>query len=167
MRFVVPVLAVVAALVLFSGLGAVGFLDENEARHLAVATPIYGMVERVTPLLGGEPLHERPMLGYGLDLLGTRIKGSSPVGPRAVRAVGALALIGVIGWIGARRFGTRAGALAALALLTSIGTPVAARTDGPQILASLFGWAACAGFMEALFGSEEVRGWSLVLAWGG
>jgi 4-amino-4-deoxy-L-arabinose transferase-like glycosyltransferase len=167
MRLAAPVLVLIAALVLFSGLGSVGLLDENEARHLAVAAPMYGQIERLTPLLGGEPVHERPLLGYALDVAGARFPGTDPTGPRAVRAVAMLALVGVTGWLGARRFGARAGGLAALALLTSIGTPVAARTDGPQILASLFGWAACAGFMEALFGSEEKRGWSLVLAWGG
>lgn len=167
MRFAAPVFALIAALVLFSGLGSVGFLDENEARHLAVAAPMDGEIERLTPLLWGEPVHERPLLGYALDFAGAHFPGTDPTGPRAVRAVAMLALVGVIGWLGARRFGARAGGLAALALLTSIGTPVAARTDGPQVLASLFGWIACAGFMEALFGAEDRRDRALVVAWGG
>jgi 4-amino-4-deoxy-L-arabinose transferase-like glycosyltransferase len=166
MRLAAPVLAVIAGLVLFTGLGTVGFLDEREARNLAVAAPVHDEVERLTPLLGGEPLHELPLLGYTLDLLGARLPGNAPTGPRAVRGVAALALVAVTGWLGARRFGARAGWLAALVLLTSIGTPVAARTDGPQILGSLLDWIACAAFMEALFGAEGRHDGALIVAWG-
>jgi 4-amino-4-deoxy-L-arabinose transferase-like glycosyltransferase len=166
MRLAVPVLAVIATLVLFSGLGAVGFLDEREARHLAVAAPVHDEVERLTPLLDGEPLHERPMLGYTLDFIGARFPGDDPTGPRAVRGLVALALVVVTGWLGARRFGARAGWLAALVLVTSAGMPVTARCDGPQLLGSLFDWLACAAFMEAVFGAETRHDRALIVAWG-
>lgn len=166
MRLAAPLLALVAALVLFTGLGTVGFLDEREARDLVVAAGVHGEIEYLTPLLGGEPLHERPLLGYTLDRLGARFPGNDPTGPRAVRAMAALALVAVTGGLGARRFGARAGWLAALVLLTSIGTPVAARTDGPQLLGSLLDWIACAAFMEALFGGERRNDGALVVGWG-
>ena len=166
MRLAVPVLAVVAALVLFTGLGAVGFLDERETRNLAVVAPVPDEIERLTPLLGGEPLHERPLLGYALDLLGARFPGTDPTGPRAVRGLAALALVAVTGALGGRRFGARAGWLAAVVLLTSVGTPVAARTDGPQLLGSLFDWIACAAFMEAVFGTDTRHDGALIVAWG-
>jgi 4-amino-4-deoxy-L-arabinose transferase-like glycosyltransferase len=165
MRLAVPLIAMIAALVLFTGLGTVGLMDEREARNLAVAAPVHDEIEPLTPLLGGQPLYERPLLGYALDLLGARFPGDDPTVPRAVRGVAALALVAVAGWLGARRFGLRAGWLSALVLLTSIGTPVAARTDGPQLLGSLFDWIACAAFMEVLFGAESRHDGALIIAW--
>ena len=165
MRIAAPALLVIAVLVLFTGFSSVGFLDEREARHLAVAANLRQSAERLTPLLGSDPVLERPLLAYALDLAVAGIPNDDPTIPRAVRGLAALALVAVTGWLGGRHFGARSGWLAALVLLTSLGTPVAARTDGPQLLGSLFGWLACLSFMQALFGDERRRGWALTAAW--
>jgi 4-amino-4-deoxy-L-arabinose transferase-like glycosyltransferase len=160
-------LAVLCALVLFSGLGRVGYVDWREARGAAVARELITRREVLTPLLGAEPLFEKPMVGYALDVLAQWLRPGSPRHSRMLRAIAAIALLLLTASIGAQHFGGRAGWIAAGVLGSSVALPLAARTDSTQILATLFAWAGCAGFADALFGRRGGRDARLLVAYGG
>ena len=66
----------------------------------------------------------------------------------------------------AEYFGARAALLGALVLATSLALPIAARTDGTQLLATLLGWIGAAGLADAVFGRAAGRGSRLVVAYG-
>ncbi|MBI1796192.1 MAG: hypothetical protein HYR74_03980 [Candidatus Eisenbacteria bacterium] len=166
MRFAPLALAVLCAAVLFTGLGHVGFTDEGEARDNEVARELIERREVLTPLDAHEPRFEKPVLGYALEALGRWMSPTSAGPARAVRAIAALALVLLTGSIAARHFGARAGWCAAAALVTMLGLPFAARTDGTQVLATLLAWVGCAGYADALFGRRAGRDLRLVTAYG-
>src|SRR5262245_15003891 len=166
MRFAPLALAVLCAVVLFSGLSGVGFVDEREARDTVVARELLRYHEVLTPLYAREPLFDKPVLGYALDALGRWLDPRTPQGSRAVRAAAALGLVLLTASIGARHFGARAGWCSAGVLATMLGLPLAARTDGTQVVASLLGWVGCAGFADAVFGRDAGRDLRLVTAYG-
>jgi 4-amino-4-deoxy-L-arabinose transferase-like glycosyltransferase len=159
-------LALPCAAVLFAGLNTVGFLDVREAHDAAVARELIRRHELLTPVLGGEPQFQKPILGYVVDAAGAALRPEAPVAARALKATLALALVILTGALGARHFGPRAGWCAAGVMATSLGLPLAARTDGTQLLATLLGWTGCAGLADALFGRSAGRELRLVVAWG-
>ena len=167
MRFAPLFLAALCALVLFSGLGRVGFMDWREARGALVARELVARREALTPLLSTQPWFEKPMAGYALDVLAEWRHPGSPSTSRILRAIAAIALLLLTASIGAQHLGARAGWIAAGVLGSSIAFPLAARTDGTQVLATLFGWAGCAGFADALFGRRGGREARLLVAYGG
>src|SRR5262245_15005957 len=167
MRFAPLFLAVLCALVLFSGLGRVGFTDWREARGAVVARENLSRREVLTPLVDGEPLFEKPLIGYALDLLAAWRGPGSVRASRALRAVAAVTLLLLTASIGAQHLGPRAGWIAAGVLCTSVAVPLAARTDGTQVLATLFAWTGCSGFADALFGRRPGRDARLLVAYGG
>src|SRR5256885_561948 len=72
-------------------------------------------------------------------------------GPATWRLAGGLlagVLVLVTATVGARQFGARAGWLAAGVLATSLALPMASRTDGTQVIATLLGWIGCAGLAD-------------------
>jgi 4-amino-4-deoxy-L-arabinose transferase-like glycosyltransferase len=75
-------------------------------------------------------------------------------------------LLLITGSIGARLFGGRAGVFAAVVLATSFVLPMAARTDGTQLLGSLLAWVGAAGLADALFGRSAGRDLRLIVAYG-
>ncbi len=166
MRFAPLALAVVCALVLFTGLGAVGFLDQREARDAEVARELVRSRETMTPLYGNEPHFEKPILGYGPELISSYLPGSAETRSRVVRAVLALLLVAWTASVGAGHFGARAGWWSGLVLATTLALPLAARTDGTQLAATLLGWVGCAGLADAVFGRLDGRGARLVVAYG-
>jgi 4-amino-4-deoxy-L-arabinose transferase-like glycosyltransferase len=166
MRFAPFALALLCAAVLFTGFSRIGFIDEREARDAQVARELIQRHEVLTPLYAREPLFEKPVLGYALEVLGRWLDSRTARASRLVRACAALALVLLTASIGARHFGTRAGWCAAGVLLTTIGLPVASRTDGAQVMASLLAWVGCAGFADAVFGRPAGRDLRLVTAYG-
>ena len=166
MRFAPLALALLCAAVLFSGLSRIGFVDEREARDAEVARELIQRREVLTPLYAHEPLFEKPVLGYALDVLGRWLDPRTARASRLVRAFATLGLVLLTASIGARHFGTRAGWCAAGVLLSMLGLPLASRTDGTQIVASLLGWVGCAGFADAVFGRPAGRDLRLVTAYG-
>src|SRR5262245_59226740 len=138
MRFAPLLLAVLCGLVLFTGLGRIGFTDWREARGAVVASENLTQREVLTPLVDGEPLFEKPIIGYALDLLAAWRGPGAARASRALRAVAAVTLLLLTASIGAQHLGARAGWIAAGVLCTSIALPMAARTDGTQVLATLF-----------------------------
>jgi 4-amino-4-deoxy-L-arabinose transferase-like glycosyltransferase len=166
MRVASLLIAALCAGVLFSGLGRIGFVDPGEARDAAVARELIDRGELLTPVLGGEPLLDKPLLGYAVEAAGARLTPGSPVGARGLRAALALGLVLLTASIGGHQFGARAGWCAAGVLATSLAFPLAARIDGVQVLATLLGWVGAAGFADALFGRRAGRSGRLVVAYG-
>lgn len=169
MRPIPSALAIVLVLVLYTGLAALPHLDWREARDAQVARELVQRREPLTPLLGGEPHFEKPVLAYLPEVL-LLLDGDGTPGPfrsRVARATVAFALVVLVASVGAGQFGARAGWLAALVLCTTLGLPLAARTDGTQLLATLSGWVACWGFADATFGRPGGRSARLLVAWTG
>jgi len=165
MRISLAVLAVLCGVVLFSGLGRTGFLDAREARDAQVAREIAGAREVITPILGSEPLFEKPVLAYGPEATIRVLSGSPELHSRILRAIVAALLVVVAASVAAVHFGGRAGVLSAGVLLTTLVLPQAARTDQGQLLATLFAWLGCAGLADALFDVRRGRDVRLTLSY--
>ncbi|HEY2954384.1 MAG TPA: hypothetical protein VGK89_03935 [Candidatus Eisenbacteria bacterium] len=166
MRFAPLVLAALCGLVLFLGLGRVGWVDWREARGAQVAREMVEDREMITPTLGRRALFEKPAVGYAADVLAEVLRPGAPRDSRLVRALAAVAVLLLTASIGAQHFGPRAGWIAAGVLATTLALPLAARTDGTQVLATLFGWVGCAGFADALFGRRGGRDGRMLVAYG-
>ncbi len=165
MRFAPFVLATLCVLVLFLGLDRVGVLDEREARDAQVARELIRHGEALTPLYGAQPLYEKPLLAYALEALAYWREPASPVHSRQMRAGLAVLLILITGMAGGRHFGPRAGVFAAGVLATSVVLPLAARSDGTQMLGSVFAWIGCAGLADVVFGRARGRDLRLVVTY--
>jgi 4-amino-4-deoxy-L-arabinose transferase-like glycosyltransferase len=148
-------LGAVSVLGLFVGLQSTGFSDDREARDAAVAREVWWRRELIRPMLGGEPELAKPWLGYMPELAGAAWTGHSPVGSRAIRAGAAVLLVLGTGWLGARHLGRRAGWAGAAALASSLAVPLAVRSDGLIVIATLLGWLAAWLFADVL-----LRGYS-------
>ena len=167
-RFLPLALAALLALTLLPGLRAVGPLDWREARDAVVAGESARGGEGFGPTYANEPLFEKPLAGYAHELLAQRLlprrwrpEPGDAGASRLVRAAFAAALALVVAAIGTRAFGARAGWLAACALASSLGLPLAARADGGQLLATLCSWLGAGGLLAAARGRP--RGGTLVL----
>lgn len=158
MRFAPALLATLAILILFLGVGSTGLLDFREARDAQVARELILAREPLTPVLGHEARFEKPILAYAPEVA-VRLWSRNPdLRSRQLRAVGALVLLLLVASIGARHFGARAGWFGACVLASTIALPLAARTDGTQLLGTLLAWVACSSFAEAVFGHSRTNG---------
>lgn len=166
MRVAPLVVIVLCVAVLGTGLGRTGYLDWREARDAAVARELIDRHEALTPLLGREALFEKPVLAYVPQALVQGLFDGDPARSRLVRALIALALLALTASLGAELHGARAGWLAAGVLASTLALPLAARTDGTQLLGTLLGWLGAAGFADALFGRRRGRDARLVVTWG-
>lgn len=160
------VLATLCVLVLFLGLDRVGVIDEREARDAQVVRESIQRREVLTPLYGAQPLYEKPAPAYALEALAYWTEPDSPVRSRRLRASLAVLLVLITGVAGARHFGARAGVLAAGVLTTTVVLPLAARSDGTQLLGTLFAWIGCAGLADVVFGRARGRDLRLVVTYG-
>jgi 4-amino-4-deoxy-L-arabinose transferase-like glycosyltransferase len=166
MRYAPFVLAALCVLTLFVGLDRVGVLDEREARDAQVARELIQRREVLTPLYAASPLYEKPTPAYALEALALWHDPAPPLDSRRMRAVLAVLLVLVTGVAGARHFGPRAGVFAAGALATSVALPLAARSDGTQLLGTLFAWIGCEGLADVVFGRARGRDLRLVVTYG-
>src|SRR5215831_17805705 len=155
--------ALLALAALFIGLNRPDWMDEREARDAAVAQRILQLRDAITPTLDGTPRFEKPLLGYTVDLA-TLGSSGSPAVSRAARAVLAVLLVALTVAIGRRRMGVRAGWIAGAVIATSLALPLAARTDGTQLLATTLAWIGWAILAGARLAPERPR--HLTLAYG-
>ena len=166
MRFVPFLLAIVCLVVLFTGLDRTGVIDQFEARDAQVARELVSAREPITPLVGYEPLFEKPILAYAPEAAVRFVSGSPDFHSRLLRAIVGLLLVILTASIAAEHFGARAAWFAALILSTSPAFPCATRADGTQLFATLFGWLGCAGLADAQFGRRAGRDLRLIVAYG-
>jgi len=159
-------LLVLCAAILFSGYETLGVVDEREARDAAIGHELIERREVLTPVLGGEPVFEKPMVAYATEALGAALTWRSPFGSRLLRGAYAVALVLLTASVAARHFGPRAGWCSAFVLVTTFGLPLAVRTDGTQVLATLLAWAGVQGFSDSLFGRRAGLDFRLVVGWG-
>jgi 4-amino-4-deoxy-L-arabinose transferase-like glycosyltransferase len=157
------VLGAVSLLGLFVGLGSTDFADDREARDAAVARETWQRRELLRPRLGGEPVLAKPLVGYLPEMAGAVWTGRSPVGSRVIRAVAGLILVAGTGWLGIRHLGRSAGLAGAAVLATSLALPLACRTDGLQVVATVLDWAALALLADVLLRGPSP--WRLSLAY--
>jgi len=165
-RYAVLALAALCALTLFLGLDRVGVLDEREARDAQVARELLRRRELLTPLYGTSPLYEKPLPAYALEALAQHLAPGTPLRSRQIRAVAAFLLVLITGVAGARHFGARAGVFAAGVLATSVLLPLAARSDGAQLLGTLSAWIGCEGLADVVFGRARGRELRLIVTYG-
>lgn len=165
MRYGIGWVALACALVLFTGVGATGFLDVREARDAQVARELLAARELITPVFGSTPWIEKPILAYAPEVAVRSATPAPEIASRVVRALLALALVIVTGSVGAMHFGMRAGTCAALVLATTLALPLAARADGTQVLVTLLGWLGAAALGDAMFVDRAGRGMRLVLGY--
>ena len=167
MRLAPLILLALCVAVLFMGLTSIGAIDQREARDLQVARELVAAREALTPVLGHETLFEKPLVAYAPDAVAVLLVSKTPVvDSRLWRALAATMLVVLTVSIGAQHFGWRAGWCAGGVLATSLAVPLAARTDGTQLLASLLGWIGAAGLADALFGRAAGRDARLVVTYG-
>ena len=173
MRRLLPLaLAALLALTLLPGVRAVGPLDWRESRDAQVVIESTRNGKSIGPVYAGEPFFEKPLAGYTHELVARRMLprrwrlDAADAGPsRLVRATFAVALALVVAAIGTRVFGARAGWLAACALASSFGLPLAARADGGQLIATLCSWLGAAGLLAASRGRPSRTTLALFVAW--
>lgn len=162
MRRLLPwALAGLLALALLPGIAAMEAIDWREARDAVVARETLDGRGLLFPVYAGEPFFEKPFAGYGHEML-TRA-AARRMAPdfgerneiaisRAVRVALAVSLALTVAMVGSRCFGGRAGWLAACALASMLGLPLAARCDGTQLLATLCAWLGIGALLAARIG---------------
>ena len=116
-----PILCSLLAFILFfAGLGAVGFIGPDEPRYADVAREMLRSGDYVTPRLFGTAWFEKPPLYYWLAALGFRL-GVSEVTARLPSAVFACGFLGLWFWFASRLFGKRAATLGCILLASTVG----------------------------------------------
>jgi 4-amino-4-deoxy-L-arabinose transferase-like glycosyltransferase len=175
MRRLLPLaLLALLSLTLLPGLAAVDALDEREARDAITAIESTQGREWLTPIYGHDAFFEKPLAGYAPEVLARRAlhrAGPVPDGnrgvatSRAVRAVLAGAIALVVAGIGQRMFGARSGWLAACALASMLGLPLAARADGVQLVGTLLAWLGIGAWLDVLTGRKHSRGVRAAVGW--
>jgi len=164
-RLLPLVLLALLAITLLPGLASVDAVDWREARDAAVTRSTMQSMEWVSPLYANEPWFEKPLLGYTHEMIATRLlRRLVPGAPseltdvavsRAVRAALAAALALLTASIGARCFGMRAGWLGACALASMLGLPLATRSDGGQVVATLLAWLGIGALFDVVRGRAK------------
>ncbi|HZM70223.1 MAG TPA: glycosyltransferase family 39 protein [Candidatus Cryosericum sp.] len=149
-------IAVIAAVLLFTALGRSDLYNPDEPREAEMAREMFASGDRLVPRLNGEPFLEKPPLFYWLVVAAYHLAGGPGEGAaRAVPALCGLASVIVTFWLARRMIGRDAAPLAALVLLTSFEFLwIARRTmiDMPLTLAVLL---ACAALHQGLAGGRR------------
>jgi len=144
----------VAAPLLFAGLGGVPFDDPGEGMHAEIARELALSRDPFALTLNGVRYVDKPPLLYVLIVLASAVSGPSEAAARAVSAVAALVAVGATAWLGASLLGWRGGLVAGLALLTGTGFFAYGRYVRPE---TLFLAALAGGFALCLVGIRERR----------
>jgi len=144
----------VAAPLLFAGLGRAPFDDPGEGMHAEIARELAASGDPLALTLNGVRYVDKPPLLYVLIAAVCAATGPSEAAARAVSAAAALAAVGATAWLGARLLGARAGLVAGVALLTGIGFFAYGRYVRPE---TLFVAALAGGFALCLIGIQDGR----------
>ncbi|MGH7343860.1 MAG: ArnT family glycosyltransferase [Candidatus Rokuibacteriota bacterium] len=144
----------VAAPLLFAGLGRAPFDDPGEGMHAEIARELAASGDPLALTLNGVRYIDKPPLLYVLIVGVSKVVGPSEAAARAVSACAALVAVGATAWLGACLLGARAVLVAGVALLTSIGFFAYGRYVRPE---TLFVAALAGGFALCLVGIRDRR----------
>ena len=166
MKWGVALVVLLCAAALLPGLTGTGPFDTLEARDMEVARElIAARTGSQTPLFT-ESLLEKPPFAYTPELLAQTAAPALPLAAsRGWRIVVACLIVLLTGTTAARHLGARAGICAAAVLASSFTLPLAARLDGTQLLATLFGWIAVDGITHVWFTERGGRNARLVVCY--
>jgi len=132
----------IAAVCLFSHLGALGLVGPDEPRYAWIARAMASSGDWVTPRLYGQPWFEKPVLYYWASALGFMIHLPAEWAARLPSAFAALVAAIAIGWVGWKFYGAESwpfgspSLLAPLIFSTSVAVIGFARASGPDMLFS-------------------------------
>jgi 4-amino-4-deoxy-L-arabinose transferase-like glycosyltransferase len=144
----------VAAPLVFSGLGRTPFDDPGEGMHAEIARELAMSRDPLALTLNGVRYVDKPPLLYVLIAAVSAVVGPSEAAARVVSACAALAAVGATAWLGAHLLGPRGGLVAGVALLTGIGFFAYGRYVRPE---TLFVAALAGGFALCLVGIRDER----------
>ncbi len=125
-----------AALLFFTHLGAVGLFDADEPAYAVAAREMRETGDWVTPTFNGQPRFDKPVLFYYLIALAYAVFGVNEFAVRCWSAVAGLLLAGLIWDVGRRRMASRGGT-AALLFLTNPLTWLLGRAGVTDMLLAL------------------------------
>jgi len=141
--------AVVAAALFLTGLGAAPFVDPPEGVHAAITHAMVRSGDWITPRLDGIRYLDKPPLLYWLMAAGFAALGVSEAVARLASALPAVGVAVVTAWTGLRLGGARLGLLAGLIVAANLELFLFARLVKPDLLFTLFIAGAFAAFAEA------------------
>ncbi len=114
--------ALLAALILGTGIGRYALYEPDEARHAAIGREMLeasSWSERVTPRLDGAPYRNKPAPFYWLLAASFAVFGLGEAAARLLSVVAGVATAAAAALWGTSRWGPRTGALAGVVLLTA------------------------------------------------
>jgi len=131
--------------VVFWRLGYLSLLDPDEAHYAQITKEMLAAGEWLVPLLGGQPLIDKPVMFHWIQGLSFTVFGTTEFAARVPSALSALLLIWTTYWLGREVFDRDTGRRAAAMLLTTPATFALASVGLFDMLftAFLFGAVAC------------------------
>jgi 4-amino-4-deoxy-L-arabinose transferase-like glycosyltransferase len=156
--------AVVAAALFLSGLGAAPFIDPPEGFHTEIAREMLARDDFVTARLNGVRYVDKPPLLYWLIALSSLTAGPTPFAARVWSALAAVGVAGLTAYLGILLGGLRIGLLAGLMVATNMGVFLFGRFVKPDLLFILCLTVAFLGLALAYLGRGR---WPLALFYGG
>jgi 4-amino-4-deoxy-L-arabinose transferase-like glycosyltransferase len=155
--------AVVAAALFFSGLGAAPFIDPPEGFHTEIAREMLARGDFVTPHLDGVRYFDKPPLLYWLISLSSLPAGPTPFAARFWSALAAVGVAGITAYLGMLLGGLRVGLLAGLMVAANMGIFLFGRFVKPDLVFIFCIMLAYLGFTLAYLGRGR---WPLALFFG-
>lgn len=131
-------LAAVAAMMLFTRLGAARLWDEDEPIFAGAAREMLDRGDWVVPYFNGSPLPDKPALMYWSMMAGYALFGVTEFAARCGSAVCGVAIVLLVWQLGRRLFSARAGFWAGMALATSLNFVLVMRAATPDAYLVLF-----------------------------
>jgi 4-amino-4-deoxy-L-arabinose transferase-like glycosyltransferase len=138
------------ALLLLPGLGGYPLVDPTEARHAAVAREMELDGRLLSPVLYGEPYHDKPAPYYLLLRAARRLPIGTETGLRLPSVVATLATAALLLGFASRRTGARAAAVGSAIFLASPLVVALGRFADQDALLCALVTAAVVGLLEAL-----------------
>lgn len=150
LRIDAVVLAVVCGFLFFFGLGIFGLVGADEPRYAQVAREMLARHDWITPVLGGKPWLEKPVLYYWQAMVSYSLFGVSDWAARIPSAVDAtLMVLAAYLFLSRLRPGSQLdGALMIASCAASIGFARAAATDMPLAATFTIAMLAWYGWRE-------------------
>lgn len=150
------VLALLAPLLLFPGVGQIPLLDRDEPRFARATVEMIERADWIVPYFNGEYRFDKPVLTYWLMRAGYALFGIGETGARFHSLVAAAATAVLICITGRRWFGPRAGWWAGFGFLTCLQVQLHGRSAVADMPMAFFVTAAMIAMWE-LLSRDETR----------